>query len=167
MSSNAWLQRQRKSDLVEIAELVGLQRYVPLSLASSAMRGCALLHVATRMGAAMRLEATRRIDGLVADATPRGATLTMLHKRTMLTCLFRDSYEGQRKVELEATLDDYLIENADKLVNEPKVAPYYNSRAKAAGSPTKRDAPKFEVKDGLKSVKRRATRNALEALGVE
>jgi hypothetical protein len=85
----------------------------------------------------------------------------------MLTCLARDSYEGQRKSELEATLDDYLIENADKLVNEPKVAPYYNSRAKAAGSPTKRDAPKFEVKDGLKSVKRRATRNALEALGVE
>ncbi|KAH6690607.1 hypothetical protein F5X68DRAFT_260013 [Plectosphaerella plurivora] len=94
-TTNAWLQRQRKSDLIEIAELVGLQ-----------------------------------------------------------------DYEGHKKVDLEVSLDSFLSANADKLANEPKVAPYYNSRARAAGSPTKRDMPKID----LKSATRRATRYALEEL---
>lgn len=75
------------------------------------------------------------------------------------------SIEGQRKIDLEVSLDDFLAENADKLANEPKVAPYYNSRAKAAGSPTKRDAPKLDIKEGLKVAKRRATRTAQDVLG--
>lgn len=79
----------------------------------------------------------------------------------------RYSYEGQKKADLEVTLDEFLSENADKFADEPKVAPYFNSRARAAGSPTKKDAAKLDVKEGLKVVKRRATRTAAEIVGVE
>ncbi|ROT41196.1 hypothetical protein SODALDRAFT_330912 [Sodiomyces alkalinus F11] len=95
--TNPWLQRQRKSDLVELAEFVGLK-----------------------------------------------------------------GYEGQRKVDLEATLDEFLSENAAHFSTEPKLVPYYVSRAKATGSPTKRElAPREEA---LKIIKRRVTRAASEVL---
>ncbi|KAF6831033.1 hypothetical protein CPLU01_06969 [Colletotrichum plurivorum] len=93
--ANAWLSRQRKSDLVELAELTGLT-----------------------------------------------------------------GYENQRKVDLEVTLDEYLAENATRFSTEPKLVPYYNSRAKAAGSPVKKEAPVTEL---IKSTRRRTTR-ALEEL---
>ncbi|KAL2758152.1 hypothetical protein ACRALDRAFT_2099529 [Sodiomyces alcalophilus JCM 7366] len=95
--TNAWLQRQRKSDLIDLAEFVGLT-----------------------------------------------------------------GYEGQRKVDLEASLDEYLADNAAQFANEPRLVPYYNSRAKAAGSPTKRElAPRD---DALKVVRRRVTRATSEIL---
>ncbi|OLN85567.1 hypothetical protein CCHL11_05867 [Colletotrichum chlorophyti] len=93
--ANSWLARQRKSDLVEIAEQTGLT-----------------------------------------------------------------GYENQKKADLEVTLDEYLAENATKFSSDPKLAPYYNSRAKASGSPVKREAP---LTDLVKSTRRRATR-ALEEI---
>ncbi|KAL0942420.1 uncharacterized protein CTRU02_200306 [Colletotrichum truncatum] len=88
--ANAWLARQRKSDLVELAELTGLT-----------------------------------------------------------------GYESQKKADLEVTLDEFLAENATKFSTEPKLVPYYNSRAKAAGSPVKREAP---LTDLVKSTRRRTMR---------
>ncbi|GKT60490.1 hypothetical protein ColTof4_00619 [Colletotrichum tofieldiae] len=89
--ANSWLARQRKSDLVELAELTGLT-----------------------------------------------------------------GYENQKKADLEVTLDEYLAENATQFSHNPKLAPYYNSRAKAAGSPVKREAP---LTDLVRSTtRRRATR---------
>ncbi|KAF9882184.1 hypothetical protein CkaCkLH20_00220 [Colletotrichum karsti] len=95
-ATNAWLSRQRKSDLVELAELTGLT-----------------------------------------------------------------GYESQKKADLEVTLDEYLAENATKFSREPKLVPYYNSRAKAAGSPVKREAP---LTDLVKSTRRRTTRAIEEIL---
>lgn len=69
---------------------------------------------------------------------------------------------------MEVTLDEYLAENATKFSTEPKLVPYYNSRAKAAGSPVKRagspvkrEAP---VTDLVKSTRRRTTRAIEETL---
>ncbi|KAK2029349.1 hypothetical protein LX32DRAFT_363407 [Colletotrichum zoysiae] len=97
--ANSWLARQRKSDLVELAELTGLT-----------------------------------------------------------------GYENQKKADLEVTLDEYLAENATQFSHNPKLAPYYNSRAKAAGSPIKREAP---LTDLVKSTTRRRATRVIEALQPE
>ncbi|KAJ0166325.1 hypothetical protein CTA2_7748 [Colletotrichum tanaceti] len=89
--ANSWLMKQRKSDLIELAELTGLT-----------------------------------------------------------------GYENQRKTDLEVTLDEYLAENAALFSHNPKLAPYYKSRAKAAGSPVKREAPLTDLVRS--STRRRATR---------
>ncbi|KAK6217552.1 hypothetical protein QIS74_07666 [Colletotrichum tabaci] len=89
--ANSWLTKQRKSDLIELAELTGLT-----------------------------------------------------------------GYENQRKSDLEVTLDEYLAENAAQFSHNPKLAPYYNTRAKAAGSPVKREAPLTDLVRS--STRRRATR---------
>ncbi|KAL2874369.1 hypothetical protein SGCOL_010450 [Colletotrichum sp. CLE4] len=96
--ANSWLARQRKSDLVEIAELTGLT-----------------------------------------------------------------GYENQKKADLEVTLDEYLAENTIQFSQNPKLAGYYTSRSKAAGSPVKREAP---LTDLVKSTRRRTTR-AIEELQPE
>ncbi|KAM0333224.1 hypothetical protein ACHAQA_001884 [Verticillium albo-atrum] len=98
-ATNAWLTRQRKSDLVELAELVNLE-----------------------------------------------------------------GISGQKKADLEVTLDEFLAENEDTWAREPRFTPYYTSRARAAGSPTKRDLPKD---DALKVVRRRTTRAASEILNAD
>lgn len=92
-STNSWLQRQRKSDLVEIAQNVGL----------------------------------KDVDGL-------------------------------RKSDLEGQLDDFLAEHAGRFSTDSKLSGYYNSRARMAGSPVKKEAPELKVS------KRRATKAAEEIL---
>jgi len=69
-----------------------------------------------------------------------------------LISLPRRSYDGLKKGDLEVSLDEYLSENATQFSTDPKVAPYYNSRAKAIGSPVKKEAPELKV------AKRRATK---------
>lgn len=158
--TNAWLQRQRKSDLVEIAEHVGLQGYVIFALNLSSR----LFGLKMRADTAWDLP-PRRCGASFRVA--RDATEEANGRDCSLTFMRPHSYEGQKKADLEVTLDEFLSEHADKLANEPKVAPYFNSRARAAGSPTKKDAPKLDVKEGLRVVKRRATRTASEVLGAE
>lgn len=85
--ANPWLQRQRKSDLVEIATHVGLK-----------------------------------------------------------------DFEALRKNDLEVQLDEFISENASRFSSDPKLAGYYNSRARAIGSPVKKEAPHLGV------AKRRATK---------
>jgi hypothetical protein len=72
----------------------------------------------------------------------------------------RNSYESLKKSELELSLDEYLSDNASSLSSDPKLAPYYQSRAKAAGSPVKKEPVKEEVEKALKVTKRRATKAA-------
>jgi len=92
--ANSWLARQRKSDLVELAQTVGLT-----------------------------------------------------------------DFESLRKSELELTLDEYLSENATQFQSDPKLAPYFNSRARTAGSPIKREAPDTTLK-----VSRRRNTKAVEEI---
>ncbi|KAK3377886.1 cytochrome P450 [Podospora didyma] len=66
-----------------------------------------------------------------------------------------------KKTDLELQLDEFLSENATQFENEPKLAPYFNTRARIAGSPVKREAPELKVS------KRRATIKAAEDLPVD
>ncbi|KAJ9156403.1 Cupin-type protein [Pleurostoma richardsiae] len=69
--------------------------------------------------------------------------------------------DGLKKGDLEVHLDEYLADNASQFSSDPKLAPYYNSRAKAIGSPLKKEAP---VADAIKVAKRRATKAVEELL---
>ncbi|KAH9906724.1 hypothetical protein F4778DRAFT_593440 [Xylariomycetidae sp. FL2044] len=90
-AANSWLQRQRKTDLADLAQRTGLK-----------------------------------------------------------------NYESLKKSELELALDEYLSENSTTFSSDPKLANYYNSRAKAIGSPIKKDVD--GSLDKLKVSRRRATK---------
>jgi hypothetical protein len=92
-STNSWLRAQRKSDLAELADTVGLK-----------------------------------------------------------------NYEGFKKSELEAALDEYLAEHSSRFDSRSDLTGYYNSRNKALGSPVKRESLRDEAEKGLKVAKRRATK---------
>ncbi|OTB07103.1 hypothetical protein M426DRAFT_20493 [Hypoxylon sp. CI-4A] len=94
--ANSWLQRQRKTDLTELAQHTGLK-----------------------------------------------------------------NYESLKKPELELALDEYLAENSNTFSSDPKLANYYSSRARTAGSPFKRDAVDSTV-DRIRVTKRRATKSIEE-----
>jgi hypothetical protein len=98
--ANSWLQRQRKTDLTELAQHTGLK-----------------------------------------------------------------NYESFKKPELELALDEYLAENSSQFSSDPKLAPYFSSRAKAVGSPIKKDADAAVEK--LKVAKRRATKATEEVITPE
>ncbi len=51
----------------------------------------------------------------------------------------QNSFDGLKKADLEVSLDDYLAERGDQFSSNPKIAGYYNSRAKATGSPVKKE----------------------------
>ncbi|KAI1806075.1 hypothetical protein F4811DRAFT_187930 [Daldinia bambusicola] len=99
--ANSWLQRQRKTDLTELAQHTGLR-----------------------------------------------------------------NFESLKKPELELALDEYLAENSSTFSSDPKLANYYSSRARTAGSPFKRDAPDGAV-ERLKVAKRRVTKAAEEIITPE
>lgn len=63
-----------------------------------------------------------------------------------------------KKNDLEVALDDYLAENSNQYSKHPKAAPYYQSRARAIGSPVKKESAPAEPK------KRRAAKAAEQAL---
>ncbi|SPO06624.1 uncharacterized protein DNG_09315 [Cephalotrichum gorgonifer] len=94
-TSNSWLRGQRKSDLVEVADSVGLT-----------------------------------------------------------------NYESLKKAELEVALDKYLSQNATTFSSEPKVAGYFQSQAKARGSPVKREPAASDEADTkpIRVTKRRVTK---------
>lgn len=46
-----------------------------------------------------------------------------------------------KKTDLEVALDEYLAENQSRFGTHPKAAPYYQSRARATGSPVKKEFP--------------------------
>ncbi|KAK6839786.1 hypothetical protein PG990_011395 [Apiospora arundinis] len=83
----------------------------------------------------------------------RKAELVELAQHSGLT-----NFESFKKAELELALDEYLAENTTQFVADPKFAPYYSSRNRAAGSPIKRDTD-----DKLRVSKRRLTKAIEEA----
>ncbi|GAB1315067.1 Rho termination factor N-terminal domain-containing protein [Madurella fahalii] len=96
---NSWLARQRKSDLVELAQTIGLK-----------------------------------------------------------------DYEGLRKSDLELVLDEYLSEHATQYQSNPKFNDYFKSRARAGGSPIKKEiAPPPEMKPS----RRRSTKPTEEIVAAE
>ncbi|KAK8024224.1 hypothetical protein PG993_012290 [Apiospora rasikravindrae] len=64
----------------------------------------------------------------------RKAELVELAQQSGLT-----NYESFKKAELELALDEYLAQNSTQFMADPKFAPYFSSRNRAAGSPIKRD----------------------------
>lgn len=76
----------------------------------------------------------------------------------------KNSFETFKKSELEVALDEYLTENSSSFSADPKVAPYYG-RAKAVGSPVKKDVDGPLEK--LKVPRRRATKVAEEIINQE
>lgn len=61
--------------------------------------------------------------------------------RFLLTCDDALSTDKLKKADLEVALDEYLSENQSRFGTHPKAAPYYQSRARAIGSPVKKELP--------------------------
>lgn len=59
----------------------------------------------------------------------------------MLTRVAPHSFESLKKSELELALDEFLTQNSAQFASDPKAAPFYSSRTRAAGSPIKRELP--------------------------
>lgn len=70
-------------------------------------------------------------------------------------------YEGLKKSELELVIDEHLSENASQFAGDPRFAPFFTSRTRAAGSPVKKEAPELRV------ARRRTTKPAEEAAPAE
>ncbi|KAI8966532.1 hypothetical protein F5Y11DRAFT_107516 [Daldinia sp. FL1419] len=77
-----------------------------------------------------------------------------------------NSFESLKKPELEMALDEYIAENSTSFSSDPKLAGYYSSRARTAGSPFKRDAPESTA-ERLKVSRRRTTKAAEETITPE
>lgn len=70
------------------------------------------------------------------------------------------SFESFKKAELELALDEYLAENSTQFMADPKFAPYFSSRNRAAGSPLKRDLdekPRVSKRRMTKALEERPT----------
>ncbi len=69
-----------------------------------------------------------------------------------------------KKTDLEAYLDEYITDNSDSFNADPTIGPlltgYFQSRAKASGSPVKKEAPVDDKP--LKVSRRRVTKVAEE-----
>lgn len=66
------------------------------------------------------------------------------------------STEGLKKSDLEVALDEFLAEKHNQFGNHPVAQPYYQARARAIGSPAKRDPPG----DSAKPTRRRTAKPA-------
>lgn len=134
-TSNSWLRGQRKSDLVEVAENVGLTKYV-----------CHF--ISSRRGATGP-------SCLLLPISFHPAHLP--HPRNAQKTNDLSSFESLKKVDLEAALDRFLTQNATTFSSDPKLAGYFQSQAKARGSPVKRESTDDAAKP-LRVAKRRTTR---------
>ncbi|KAK4453754.1 cytochrome P450 [Podospora aff. communis PSN243] len=66
-----------------------------------------------------------------------------------------------KKNDLELQLDEYISDNASQFQSDPKLAPYFSSRARTVGSPVKKEAPELKVS------KRRATKAIEDSIDVD
>lgn len=62
-------------------------------------------------------------------------------KSGVLTSNIAFSTNGLKKADLEVALDEHLAENQGRFGTHPKAVPYYQSRARAIGSPVKKELP--------------------------
>lgn len=58
----------------------------------------------------------------------------------MLTFSPCTSTDGLRKSDLEVALDDFLSDKENQFGSNPATQPYYQARARAIGTPAKKDA---------------------------
>ncbi|KAF3000489.1 hypothetical protein E8E14_003897 [Neopestalotiopsis sp. 37M] len=72
------------------------------------------------------------------------------------------NFEAFKKPELELALDEYLAENSTTFSSDPKLAPYYSSRARTIGSPLKRGSIASDGTEEKIKVPRRRTIKAVE-----
>ncbi len=56
------------------------------------------------------------------------------------------SYEGLRKTDLELAIDEHLSEHTARYQQDPRFADYFKSRARAGGSPVKKEVVLAESK---------------------
>lgn len=92
-----------------------------------------------------------------AQPTTRALSLTAHPSHHARTPADHPSYESLKKVELEVALDRYLTQNSPAFSADPRVAGFFQSQAKARGSPVKKEAPD-DAERPLRSAKRRSTR---------
>jgi hypothetical protein len=77
-----------------------------------------------------------------------------------------NDYDGMKKGEIEAALDDFLTENASKFQNDTRLAPFYRKRGDS--SPVKKEPSMLDGLDtAVKSVRRRVTRAAEELVATD
>lgn len=145
-SSNSWLRGQRKSDLVEVADHVGLTKYAIYSIHPIRDSLFLLLRASLRWND-VAPRPTHPAPSLPAHSTP--------HPNDIADS--PPSFESLKKVELEVALDRYLTQNSPSFSADPRVAGFFQSQAKARGSPVKKEAPD-DADRALRSVKRRSTR---------
>jgi hypothetical protein len=74
------------------------------------------------------------------------------------------SYDGLRKSDLESALDEHLSEHAARYQSDSRFQDYFKSRARAGGSPVKKEL--VPVVD-LKVSRRRTTKAADEITAAE
>ncbi|KAG5953353.1 hypothetical protein E4U53_005897 [Claviceps sorghi] len=135
--TNSWLRAQRKHELVELAENIGLTKYVvpsaAVGLAPDAM--------------AQRDNSTGKRRASAPNTMPANPVAP-------------NSYESLKKSDLEVALDDFIAENSSRLADRPDLASYFNSRSKALGSPVKkeRESVKDDAERPLKVAKRRVAK---------
>ncbi len=154
-SGNSWLARQRKSDLVELAQIVQIKEYV-VCHSGGAFCACvvaisfALAVCLLGFGFALRCGRARlpRSLGRVASphlaaashrpSTRRNTPGDANHDPTPHANACR-SYEGLRKTDLELAIDEHLSEHAARYQQDPRFVDYFKSRARAGGSPVKKE----------------------------
>ncbi|KAK8925447.1 hypothetical protein VCV18_005876 [Metarhizium anisopliae] len=177
--TNAWLRAQRKLDLVQVADSVGLKNGV--GLWARRVRDSWSSRAPNELDATIghwtmqhrSIEQETKLPFLKLRDIRQVGTRQFLHllgvvARGELSICAISSYEGLKKSELEAALDEFIAENSSRLANRSDLAPYFTSRSKALGSPVKRekDSSKDESDKPLKVTKRRVTK-ALEELTSE
>lgn len=69
------------------------------------------------------------------------------------------STDGLKKSDLELALDDFLAQKQSQFSNNPAAQPYYQARARAVGSPAKKDPPVDAPKPGRRRTAKIAERN--------
>jgi hypothetical protein len=82
-----------------------------------------------------------------------------------LTSFCPRSYESYRKSDLELAIDEHLSEHASRYQLDPRFQDYFKSRARAGGSPVKKES--LVAGPDLKPVRRRATKVAEEITAAE
>ncbi|KAK0720775.1 hypothetical protein B0H67DRAFT_202561 [Lasiosphaeris hirsuta] len=176
--ANSWLARQRKSDLIELAQTVGLKEYVfaLFFCQNSNLNFTVYLVVCIPLLPAARavylplcrwlLDAKLYVKRPVASLmrhTPRRDGIWVVEKNMTANKMLvtPPSYETLRKTDLELQLDEHIADNSTQFQSDPRLVNYFASRARTAGSPVKREAPELKVS------KRRATKAAEEIASVD
>ncbi|KAM5382049.1 hypothetical protein ACJZ2D_002651 [Fusarium nematophilum] len=154
----SWLTNKRKGDLVILAEQVGLEEYVAPSppVLLSLPQPLFSLFAAPQIWASSRRAETSIQEPLHAIESPAWALTFEPY-----------SYKSFKKDDLAAALDTYLTENSSRFLANPELTGYFNSRAKALGSPVKREVNRDDAERPLKVSRRRTTTKLSEEVTPE